>query len=148
MQRSILTALFWGAAWTLFGCSSVEEAQEVLPPPVKEEPARVEFQSTTDTVAVTSTGRAPANAPGKEPQIRFMVQIGAFKNARLAASVQARARERYRMPVLNDYYLNAGLYQIRIGFFETREAAMEFRARMLKEYREEYKDAWVVQLRR
>jgi cell division septation protein DedD len=150
VHRSILTALLVGAAWALSGCPSVEEVQEPLPPPpVKEEPARVEFESTTDTVAVTNAGRADsANVPGREQEIRFMVQIGAFKDPRLAAAVQARARERYRMPVLNDFSLTVGLYQIRIGFFETRGAAFEFRARMQKEYQEEYRDAWVVQLRR
>jgi hypothetical protein len=148
-----MIALFCVAACGLLGCGSAEEAQEALKPaprpPVREEPAHVEFQSKTDTVDVTQTGRADNfKAPGREPSIRFMVQIGAYKDPRLAAAVQTLARERYHMPVLNDFFLKAGLYQIRIGFFETRGAAMEFRARMLKEYQEDYRDAWVVQLRR
>lgn len=146
----ILTFL---AASPLLGCGATEEVQEPTTPPprpaTKEETTRMEFESKTDTVSVTQTGRADStNVPGREPEIRFMVQIGAFKNPPLAAAVQTLARTRYRMPVLNDYALKAGLYQIRIGFFETREAAKTFRAKMQSDYPEEYKDAWVVQLRR
>lgn len=153
MQRATLIALFWIAGYGLLGCGSTEEVQEAaMPPPrppIREEPARMEFQSKTDTVDVMQTGRADsANAPGHEPRIRFMVQIGAYRDPRLAAAVQTLARDRYRMPVLNDFFLKDGLYQIRIGFFETRGAAMEFRARMQKEFQEDYRDAWVVQLRR
>jgi hypothetical protein len=77
-----------------------------------------------------------------------MVQIGAFKDPQLATGVQTRARERYHLPVLNDYNILVGLYQIRIGFFETRDAANDFKARMMKAFPEDYKDAWVVQLKR
>jgi cell division protein FtsN len=109
----------------------------------------MQFESKTDTVDVTQTGRAESvAAAAHEAQIRFMVQIGAFKDPHNAVHVQTLARTRYRMPVLNDFDLKLGVYQIRIGFFETREAAMEFRARLQKEFLEDYRDAWVVQLRR
>jgi hypothetical protein len=52
------------------------------------------------------------------------------------------------MPVLNDYHIQMGLYQIRIGFFETRRGAEAFRKRMVMEHPAEYKDSWVVQLKR
>lgn len=151
--RAGMIALTFLAASPFLGCGGAETVQETVPPPPRpaprEEPPHVEFESKTDTVNVTQTGRADSvKAPGREPEIRFMVQIGAFRNPPLAAAVQTLARNRYRMPVLNDYGMKAGLYQIRIGFFETREAAVAFRAKMLKEYPEDYKDAWVVQLRR
>ncbi len=153
MQHATMIVLTLLAASPLLGCGAAEETQEpVTPPPrpaAKEETTRMEFESTTDTVDVTQAGRTDsANAPGGEQRIRFMVQIGAFKNPPLAAAVQTLARTRYHMPVLNDFVLKVGLYQIRIGFFETREAAMAFRARMQKDYPEDYRDAWVVQLRR
>jgi cell division septation protein DedD len=75
-----------------------------------------------------------------------MVQIGAFKDAQNASRIQALARERYHQPVFNDYNTAISLYQIRLGFFETREAAREFRDRMAREFPEEYKDSWVAQL--
>ncbi len=153
MQHTTMIVLTFLAASPLLGCGAAEETQEpVAPPPrpaTKEETTRMEFESTTDTVDVTQPRRAESvNAPGLEQKIRFMVQIGAFRNPPLAAAVQTLARTRYRMPVLNDFVLKAGLYQIRIGFFETREAAMGFRERMQSDYPEDYKDAWVVQLRR
>jgi len=81
-------------------------------------------------------------------QIRYMVQIGAFKDPHRASEVQAEARKRYKMPVLNDYHAALGLYQIRLGFFVSRVSAHEFRQRMIKDYPAEYRDSWVVQLKR
>jgi cell division septation protein DedD len=77
-----------------------------------------------------------------------MVQIGAFKVARNASRVQTTARSRYHLPVLNDYNTAHALYQIRIGFFETKDDAYKFRQQMQLEHPADYKDAWVVQLRR
>jgi cell division septation protein DedD len=77
-----------------------------------------------------------------------MVQIGAFKDPHLATAVQSTARQRYHMPVLNDYNIQVGLYQIRLGFFETRSSAQAFRRKMVQEYPADYKDSWVVQLPR
>ena len=77
-----------------------------------------------------------------------MVQIGAFKDPQKASRVQTVARERLHMPVLNDYHTALDLYQIRIGFFETYEAAQNFRIRMQKEFPTDYEDSWIVQLKR
>ena len=77
-----------------------------------------------------------------------MVQIGAFKDPQKASRVQTVARERLHMPVLNDYHAALDLYQIRIGFFETYEAAQGFRLRMQKEFPTDYNDSWIVQLKR
>jgi hypothetical protein len=77
-----------------------------------------------------------------------MVQIGAFKDPHLATAVQSSARQRFHMPVLNDYNIQVGLYQIRLGFFETRSSAHAFRRKMAAEYPADYKDSWVVQLTR
>ena len=51
------------------------------------------------------------------------------------------------MPVLNDYHTTLGLYQIRIGFFESREAAQVFLEKMQHDFPNEYKDSWIVQLK-
>lgn len=135
------------------GCGTTEEAVQLPPPPPtivqKEDTARVELRSRTDTVAIASRGeKTGPDADGSEPKIRFMVQIGAFKDARLATAVQTLARQRYRMPVLNDYIIQQQLYQIRIGFFETRVAAQAFRGKMVQDFPKDYADSWVVQLRR
>lgn len=89
-----------------------------------------------------------ASHEARDIQIRYMVQIGAFKDPQYAAAVQTAARDRYHLPVLNDFNTSHALYQIRIGFFETREDAYNFRQKMRKDFPGDYKDAWVVQLKR
>ncbi len=144
------------AAWSvvaLFGCGSSEEVRE--PPPAPSTPAvqptqqKLGFETRVDTVKTVTEGEhaGTADTP-RERQIRFMIQIGAFKDARNASRIQGIARERYHLPVLNDYHTRLGLYQIRIGFFETREQALVFRQQMQSGFPTDYKDAWVVQLKR
>lgn len=137
-------------AW---GCGTVEESQEspppAPPPAVRQKPENMEFETRTDTVYSKKTGFAGSKTPiERERQIRFMVQIGAFKDPKKASEVQLLARQRYRLPVLNDYHPTLSLYQIRIGFFETRQGAYQFRERMHREFPADYNDAWVVQLKR
>lgn len=144
----------------LSGCGSSEESveesppppqprQEVLPPQ-KETPARkLEFETRTDTVTATHANEGAA--PGTQTrgvQVRYMVQIGAFKDPKNADAIQAAARRRYHLPVLNDFHSGRGLYQIRMGFFESRESAHAFRQKMIDGYPADYKDSWVVQLKR
>ena len=75
-----------------------------------------------------------------------MVQIGSYTESKNASSVQSRARRRYQRPVVKEYSTAKRRYQIRIGFFETEQAANEFRFRLMKEYPEEYRGAWVVRV--
>ena len=136
------------------GCGSSTETQETqtLPPPptvMKQVPPKMEFETKTDTVAMEKSQLDSARShQSLDLQVRYMVQIGAFKDPRYASTVQTTARARYRIPALNDYNTALGLYQIRIGFFETKADAYVFRRRMLQEYPNDYKDAWVVQLKR
>lgn len=109
----------------------------------------MEFETKTDTVAMEKSQLDSAGAHQSQVlQVRYMVQIGAFKDPHYASNVQSIARERYHMPALNDYNTALALYQIRIGFFESREDAYAFRKRMQQEHPIDYKDAWVVQLKR
>lgn len=143
----------------LAGCGSVEETTEeqvpppAIPPPyivrdsIRSEPP-LSFRIQSDTVAaagVPGTEAAPRSTDA--PDIRFMVQIGSYRNAANAAAIQSRARERYGIPVMNEFDPARGLYQIRMGFFETREAAQLMRDRLVREHPSEYGDAWIVRLR-
>jgi cell division septation protein DedD len=143
----------------LAGCGSAEKAQQEEQPPgnpaaVLPEPAPAQqpprFESQTDTVTATreSEQEAAIDSGMANPEVRFMIQIGAFQDPQNASVAQNLARERYHLPVLNDYTAHIGLYQIRIGFFETRETAHEFLVRMQTGYPQDYKDSWVVQLKR
>ncbi|MEW6509424.1 MAG: SPOR domain-containing protein [Bacteroidota bacterium] len=158
MKSSPMLLLACTFAAAMSGCGSTEEstAEQPLPAPPPPHPAStaeprrtLEFETRTDTVtAVHGSERSTPPIGGRIIQIRYMVQIGAFKDPHHASAVQALARQRYRMPVLNDYHAGLGLYQIRLGFFESRESARKFREQMLQAYPGEYKDSWVVQLKR
>lgn len=145
--RWLLVVFFLAAM--LAGCGATSEPERVPPPPqVIQQPApRMEFESQTDTVNAVHTEEGAGHLPGGEPQIRFMVQIGAFRDPHLASNVQNTARQRFKLPVLNDYNTQLSLYQIRIGFFETREAALAFREQMQKSFPGDYADSWLVQLK-
>jgi cell division protein FtsN len=108
----------------------------------------VQFRTRTDTVAVVHSTTPDSTAPaGGTQTLRYMVQIGAFKDPQLATAVQAAARQRYQLPVLNDYNPLVGLYQIRIGSFSSREEAIEFKNQMQREFPIDYRDSWIVQLK-
>ena len=75
-----------------------------------------------------------------------MVQIGSFTDAQNASNVQLLARQRYKLPVVNDYNAARHQYQIRIGFFEKEQSANEFLRKLRSDYPNDYKDGWVVQI--
>ncbi len=135
------------------GCGSTGEQaappSPQVPAPHTERPEGVQFRTRADTVTAFHAAEAgTVGAPGRAAQVRYMVQIGAFKDPKHASAVQAAARKRYRMPVLNDYLSGPGLYQIRIGFFESRENARAFKEQLKREHPSEYDDSWIVQLKR
>ncbi len=158
MIRALLSVMFpliLVAFSLLSGCGNVPEAQqadvraETPPPVVVQTPPKIEFETKTDTVAMEKALLDSVAAhETRNIQIKYMVQIGAFKDPQLATSVQAAARDRYHLPVLNDFNTSHTMYQIRIGFFETREDAYDFRQKMRMDFPDDYKDAWVVQLKR
>ncbi len=111
------------------------------------EPLRFETQIDTIHTQRNPEPVVPPSHPVPE-SIRFMVQIGAFRNPRNASALQQQARARFHQPVLNDYHTTYSLYQIRIGFFATREEAEQFRREMQQQFPGDYKDSWVVQLKR
>jgi cell division septation protein DedD len=149
-----MSVMLFLASLALFSdCGSTDETtDESTPPPpppppvVKPAEPTVSFDARTDTV----TSAPPAlNRPVVEQRqsgMQYLVQIGAFRDAENATRVQNAARERLKVAVLNDYNTLIGMYQIRAGFFDTREAAAAFRDRIVKDYPEEYGDSWIVQL--
>jgi cell division septation protein DedD len=114
-----------------------------------QQPKAPEVESRVDTVNSLHHEEGDGNTRDSTgAQIRFMVQVGAFKDPQLASAIQTSTRKRYHLPVLNDYFAALGLYQIRVGFFTTREEAHLFRQKMIDEFPADYRDSWVVQLRR
>ena len=145
----IVRAVLLMAVIGIAGCSSTGEQTSGTPPP--QEPVRppLEFESHMDTVLTSRpAGHEQGDRGNGDRAIRYMVQIGAFADPVNASRVQELARERFRIPVFNDYHTGLRLYQVRIGFFEDRTAAVDFRSRLIAEYPDDYRDAWVVQLLR
>jgi cell division protein FtsN len=153
MKVSPLVMMASALAVLLPGCGSsgeqADSGKPAAPSPGGENRDRVQFHTQADTVlALHAAEHGMVGAPGRTAQVRFMVQIGAFKDPQHASAVQAGARKRYHMPVMNDYLAGPGLYQIRIGFFESRELARAFQMQMKRDYPSDYGDSWIVQLKR
>jgi cell division septation protein DedD len=108
---------------------------------------KANFETRTDTVTTEGTKqRAESSSLFNSAQVRFMVQIGSFTDATNASNVQLTARQRYQLPVVNDYNAARRRYQIRIGFFEMEDTANEFLLKLRTDFPQDYRDAWVVQI--
>ncbi len=150
MKRYFLDYLLISVGTLVLGaCGSSKEQTEsqATPPPPQE--ASLSFKTSTDTIATSHRGEpAPDGLPDADRGIRFMVQIGAFQDPVNASAAQGLARDRYHIPVLNDYHPVLKLYQVRIGFFEDYESARTFRSELIQQHPGDYSDAWIVQLSR
>ena len=149
MKSLHVATLFAACALVLAACRTSREQSDPPPPPSPAPETPISFRASTDTVATTHPeGEGTAESQNGNRDIRFMVQIGAFQNPANASVVQRLARERYHKPVLNDYHTGLKLYQVRIGFFEDYQSASGFRSQMIQEHPSDYRDAWIVQLKR
>jgi cell division protein FtsN len=137
-----MTALF------VVACGSTKQQVEPEPKPAPAKETPLSFGTIIDTVDTSHEENDAAVDSQNDRNIRFMVQIGAFQDPANASAVQILARDRYRTPVLNDYHTGLKLYQVRIGFFEDYKSASQFRTKMIQEHPEDYRDAWIVQLKR
>jgi cell division septation protein DedD len=104
------------------------------------------FETRTDTVAPVHAQPTPDLSPYSTAPVQYTVQIGAFREARNANATQTLARERFQVPVVNEYSAVRRLYQIRVGFFPTKDLALDFVKKLRATYPHEYKDAWIVRL--
>ncbi len=146
-RRTVLSAALVALAIAA-GCGSHEQAteeQSVIPQQQEQQPP-VSIETRTDTVAAI---HAPAQEPPSRPATtagaqRFKVQIGAFRDPQHASLVQNLARERFALPASNEYDTGTGTYRIRIGSFETRKDAEDFRRKIQQEFPGEYGDAWII----
>lgn len=150
-------SLFFGGCAATDGTRNDPSASEATtaaqPPPqapVQQQPE--EFVARVDTVeaagSAASGGAAVADSTIATGEVFFSVQIGAFKEPANASTVQALARERYTLPVLNEFQERPGLYRIRIGNFTTREEATAHLARMRTAFPADYRDSFILQLER
>lgn len=148
-MRPFLLSLI-SAGLAVSGCgTSAETDRQWLQLPVDSiaHASESQFQTHTDTVAAQQHKEPPARGTSQQPAgARYTVQIGSFRIQRNASEAQARARQRFQQAVVNDYNSARRRYQIRVGFFPTREEAEAFRTKIVNEYPREYGDAWIVRM--
>lgn len=144
------TCILISLAAVACGCGTMRDTDRLwlqLPPDTVAQALQPEFETRVDTIAVQratdTTAQGNVSSVGT---VRFSVQIGAFRNHRLAGTAQSRARARFKLPVVNDYIPTHRLYHVRVGFFETREEAERFRSKIIQHYPKEYDDAWIVRI--
>jgi cell division septation protein DedD len=142
------------------GCAATDGTRHDTPatatapvtPPPDATPAQQppgEFVAGVDTIEAAGTaGAVVADSSLTEAEALFSVQIGAYKEPVNASAAQSTARERYNLPVLNEFQERPGLYRIRIGAFASREEAAAHLARMRSEFPVDYKDSFILQLKR
>ena len=152
--RGMLSVLFVCTgimAGTGCGSSHVTQMDSTATPPppvVRQTPPAVELTTTTDTLhTVPAREGTRPDSSASQSRTRYTIQIGAFKDPQNANGVQQKARQRYQLPVLNDYDTVRGFYRICIGVFDSRESAQAFSENLKKDYPGEYSDCWVAQLR-
>jgi cell division septation protein DedD len=151
MRYACVVALMFLFPLMISGCGSSSESDRDwmnVSPMDSTATAPRTFETRTDTVQAQSE-QHPSTLPSTTTSAtgsQYTVQIGAFKDAKLAGAAQALARKRYQLPAVNDYNTQRRRYQVRIGFFDTLEEANQFCAKLRKEFAAEYKHAWVVQL--
>lgn len=108
-----------------------------------------EFVARVDTIEAAGTaGAVVADTTLADGAVLFSIQIGAYKEPANASAAQSQARERYTLPVLNEFQPSPGLYRIRIGNFSTREEATAHLVRMRVAFPADYKDSFILQLQR
>ncbi len=143
-----LACLLVLSLYALPGCSSPEQTGQETATEATTEGREVRFEVRTDTVEVLKPDDPVVASPAaSEPEIHFAVQIGAFRDPENARSVGDAARGRFSFPVTENYDAESGLYLVRVGTFQTRDAAHEIRLKMQKDYPKDYRDCWIVQVK-
>ncbi|HEX9655663.1 MAG TPA: SPOR domain-containing protein [Bacteroidota bacterium] len=154
IRHALIVLVFAAATIGLIACSSepaTDYTQSAIPRDTVAPPSKnaLKFETSVDTVrSMSAKSKNTVDARSPSATIRFMVQIGAFKDPKNATAIQLTTRDRYHLPVFNDFHPVYSLYQVRIGFFETYEQAEQFKQKMYREFPIDYKDSWVVQLKR
>ena len=95
--------------------------------------------------------REPAGELNRAPDLpvgKFTVQLGAFQSGEGASAVADLARSRFAREVYTVRDARDGLYKVMLGVFDTKELARTFRDSIVRQFPQEYNDAWVSDLAR
>jgi len=95
----------------------------------------------------SSTGSGAAAEP-EFPPGKFTVQLGAYQSEDAARKIAATAGSRFSRQIYTVYDAVDHLYKVMLGMFDTKDLAREFRDTIVRQYAEDYRDAWVSELTR
>jgi cell division protein FtsN len=149
--RLILLAV---PAALLLGCGSTQQTEETIPSAfprdsvvAETQPSVIQLEAKTDTLATLGVANQGTDASAfADSTTRFAVQVGAFKEPKNAAAMQALVRQHCQEPVMNEFNAKTGLYRIRVGRFSSQADAALFLRSLISEHSSTYTGSWVVQL--
>ncbi len=101
-----------------------------------------------DTARLEPAGGAADRALPQFPPGKFTVQLGAYQSEEGAAGVAALSRSRFTKEVYTVFNSLDGLYKVMLGMFDSKDAARNFRDTIVRQYPDDYRDAWVSELTR
>ncbi len=87
--------------------------------------------------------RQPDFPPGK-----FTVQLGAYQTEDAARAVASVAGSRFTRQIYTVYDTTDRLHKVMLGMFDTKDQARQFRDTIVRQYADDYRDAWVSELKR
>jgi cell division protein FtsN len=138
----------------LTGCGSTEQI-ETSPPPApradsaakETQPPVIQIETKTDTLVTLGMANVGSDSiASADSTARFTIQVGAFKEPKNAAAMQALVKLHCQEPVMNEFNARSGLYQIRVGKFVTQAEAAGLLRRLLVEHSSIYTGSWVVRI--
>jgi len=80
------------------------------------------------------------------PKGKFTVQLGAYQSEDAGRQIASRAQTRFSRRVYTVYDAADHLYKVMLGTFDTKDQAREFRDTIVRQYPDDYRDAWVSEL--
>ena len=95
----------------------------------------------------TNTGENTVQEPDFPPG-KFTVQLGAYQSEDAAREIATVAGSRFVRKLYTVYDAIDRLYKVMLGMFDTKDQAREFRDTIVRQYTEDYRDAWVSELTR
>ncbi len=107
--------------------------------------------STDGSNPSNSTGAPPSGSLDAQttpdfPPGKFTVQLGAFQSSEGAENIASVTKSRFSKEVYTVVNDADGLYKVMLGVFDTKDLARAFRDTIVRQYPDDYRDAWVSEL--
>jgi hypothetical protein len=104
--------------------------------------------STQGAPALTTAQTEAAADSTVLPLNKFTVQVGAYQSRQSADRTAGLAGDRFTRNIYTFYDAEGNFFKVFIGVFDSKEEARRFRDRMAQQYPQDYRDAWVAELKK